>query len=180
MSLSTHLANLHCQQLIYTGLIFFLVSPETPSVGLLRSRVEECCNTRFENSCDEVRNPLRLLTASRCHTAVRANPCPPLCMTSARAVELRSPMWTACETCDCLVERYDSHLRRGRPRDQFPEKYTKIIQTQTTARGFELLRAEPNGFLVHHLNHSVTLSCRIRLCLNLAMREAGLPRDRRK
>ena len=29
---------------------------------------------------------------------------------------------------------------------------------RTTARGFEPLRAEPNGFLVHHLNHSVTLS----------------------
>ena len=29
----------------------------------------------------------------------------------------------------------------------------------TTARGFEPLRAKPNGFLVHHLNHSVTLSC---------------------
>ena len=28
----------------------------------------------------------------------------------------------------------------------------------TTARGFEPLRAEPNGFLVHHLSHSVTLS----------------------
>ena len=27
-----------------------------------------------------------------------------------------------------------------------------------TARGFEPLRAEPNGFLVHHLSHSVTLS----------------------
>ena len=29
---------------------------------------------------------------------------------------------------------------------------------QATAREFEPLRAEPNGFLVHHLNHSVTLS----------------------
>ena len=29
---------------------------------------------------------------------------------------------------------------------------------KTTPRGFEPLRAEPNGFLVHHLNHSVTLS----------------------
>ena len=29
---------------------------------------------------------------------------------------------------------------------------------KTTARGFEPLRAEPNGFIVHHLNHSVTLS----------------------
>ena len=33
-----------------------------------------------------------------------------------------------------------------------------------TARGFEPLRAEPNGFLVHHLSHSVTLShsCELR------------------
>ena len=29
---------------------------------------------------------------------------------------------------------------------------------KTTARGFEPLRAEPNGFLFHHLNHSATLS----------------------
>ena len=27
-----------------------------------------------------------------------------------------------------------------------------------TAKGFEPLWAEPNGFLVHHLGHSVTLS----------------------
>ena len=32
------------------------------------------------------------------------------------------------------------------------------MHATTTARGFEPLRAEPNGFLVHHLNHSVTLS----------------------
>ena len=31
-------------------------------------------------------------------------------------------------------------------------------EAKATARGFEPLRAEPNGFLVHHLNHSVTLS----------------------
>ena len=31
-------------------------------------------------------------------------------------------------------------------------------EKMTTARGFEPLRAEPNGFLVHHLNHLVTLS----------------------
>ena len=29
---------------------------------------------------------------------------------------------------------------------------------KTTPKGFEPLRAEPNGFLVHHLNHSVTVS----------------------
>ena len=34
------------------------------------------------------------------------------------------------------------------------------IELRTTAREFEPLRAEPNGFLVHHLNHSVTLSRR--------------------
>ncbi len=34
------------------------------------------------------------------------------------------------------------------------------LPSTPTARGFEPLRAEPNGFLVHHLNHSVTLSCR--------------------
>jgi hypothetical protein len=32
------------------------------------------------------------------------------------------------------------------------------VTATATARGFEPLRAEPNGFLVHHLNHSVTLS----------------------
>ena len=31
-------------------------------------------------------------------------------------------------------------------------------EKEATARGFEPLRAAPNGFLVHHLNHSVTLS----------------------
>ena len=36
-----------------------------------------------------------------------------------------------------------------------------------TARGFEPLRAEPNGFRVHHLNHSVTLSC-LRMTLIVA------------
>ena len=37
-------------------------------------------------------------------------------------------------------------------------KWTTRVRTATTARGFEPLRAEPNGFLVHHLSHSVTLS----------------------
>ena len=32
------------------------------------------------------------------------------------------------------------------------------MQMQSTPRGFEPLRAEPNGFLVHHLSHSVTVS----------------------
>ena len=51
------------------------------------------------------------------------------------------------------------HCKKPRP----PSRPTQIAlhtsATETTARGFEPLRAEPNGFLVHHLNHSVTLSC---------------------
>ena len=35
---------------------------------------------------------------------------------------------------------------------------SEMVDGKATARGFEPLRAEPNGFLVHHLNHSVTLS----------------------
>ena len=35
------------------------------------------------------------------------------------------------------------------------------MHATTTARGFEPLRAEPNGFLVHHLSHSVTLSWKL-------------------
>ena len=33
-----------------------------------------------------------------------------------------------------------------------------LVNYSSTARGFEPLRAEPNGFRVHHLSHSVTLS----------------------
>ena len=35
---------------------------------------------------------------------------------------------------------------------------------KATARGFEPLRAEPNGFLVHHINHSVTVSSQCSRC----------------
>ena len=38
---------------------------------------------------------------------------------------------------------------------------------KSTARRFEPLRAEPNRFLVHHLNHSVTLSMS-KVCKHLA------------
>ena len=39
-----------------------------------------------------------------------------------------------------------------------------------TAMGFEPLRAEPNGFLVHHLNHSATLSwCMFIVCALLVL-----------
>ena len=33
-----------------------------------------------------------------------------------------------------------------------------LTETESTPRGFEPLRAEPNGFLVRHLSHSVTVS----------------------
>ena len=40
----------------------------------------------------------------------------------------------------------------------------RTINNNSTARGFEPLRAEPNGFRVHHLSHSVTLSCSLHAC----------------
>ena len=43
-----------------------------------------------------------------------------------------------------------------------------------TARGFEPLRAEPNGFLVHHLNHSVTLSCEAKIKTELFSNVSGV------
>ena len=52
--------------------------------------------------------------------------------------------WLACGI-RCLEEV----LAENRPR---------LGHGASTARGFEPLQAEPNGFLVHHLNHSVTLS----------------------
>ena len=55
-----------------------------------------------------------------------------------------------------------------------------------TAWGFESLRAEPNGFLVHHLNHSLTLSLPSMECRNARsaacashLRRFLLPRGRR-
>ena len=41
--------------------------------------------------------------------------------------------------------------------------WPEIICGKATPRGFEPLRAEPNGFLVHHLSHSVTVSVDIAL-----------------
>jgi len=61
------------------------------------------CDTRWDNSCEKFRNPLHLLSARHCYTATRANPWPRQCTASARTVKLRSPVWTACEPCDCLV-----------------------------------------------------------------------------
>jgi hypothetical protein len=49
-------------------------------------------------------------------------------------------------------------LRNAKRREPTQSCLQEIVQA--TARGFEPLRAEPNGFLVHHLNHSVTLSAR--------------------
>ena len=62
----------------------------------------------------------------------------------------REPLWSthpgmAHPTLAQKFPQQQVHIKRARMR-------------KTTARGFEPLRAEPNGFLVHHLNHSVTLS----------------------
>jgi hypothetical protein len=41
---------------------------------------------------------------------------------------------------------------------RFASAATSAMLKLNDSKGFEPLRAEPNGFLVHHLNHSVTLS----------------------
>jgi hypothetical protein len=41
---------------------------------------------------------------------------------------------------------------------------SRLCQGKSTPRGFEPLRAEPNGFLVHHRNHSVTVSSKSSRC----------------
>ena len=56
-----------------------------------------------------------------------------------------------CGVMPCSVARYGTFPKSTA---MHPHMCTWIA----TARGFEPLRAEPNGFLVHHLNHSVTLS----------------------
>ena len=43
-------------------------------------------------------------------------------------------------------------------RSEHAESTVKAARRATTAKGFEPSRAEPNGFLVHLLNHSDTLS----------------------
>ena len=56
---------------------------------------------------------------------------------------------------------YSALTQATRVRVPVAELQTAQLATKcatSTARGFEPLRAEPNGFLVHHLNHSVTLS----------------------
>ena len=58
------------------------------------------------------------------------------------------PCSKSCWTC--VEKKAEGHSKRSRCQ--------KVI---ATARGLEPLRAEPNGILVHHLNHSVTLSLRI-------------------
>ena len=42
--------------------------------------------------------------------------------------------------------------------DRTHDKLSSYYLYLSTAKGFEPSRAEPNGFLVHHLSHSVTLS----------------------
>ena len=50
-------------------------------------------------------------------------------------------------------------FRASRAVEWFPATALCRKVLKTTAAGFEPARAEPNGFLVHLLNHSDTLSC---------------------
>lgn len=52
-------------------------------------------------------------------------------------------------------------------------KFTVACVDTPTSAGFEPARAEPNGFLVHRLNHSATMSCKtmcqLRFCGNFGV-----------
>ena len=63
-----------------------------------------------------------------------------------------------------------------RCRDSFwsPTPIEQANVSKATPKGFEPLRAEPNGFLVHHLNHSVTVSMEACRCINLLPRRDDL------
>ena len=58
-----------------------------------------------------------------------------------------------CYHVQCGMLQKSFLVRRG-----YATPTANMYKTKTTARGFEPLRAEPNGFRVHHLNRSVTLS----------------------
>ena len=74
----------------------------------------------------------------------------------------------------CLTPKwYDSRSRRARQKARLRGKrlcearvlglYSyRPLRMQTTPRGFEPLRAEPNGFRVHLLSRSDTVSCATR------------------
>ena len=93
-----------------------------------------------------------------------------------------------CYHVQCGMLQTSFLVRRG-----YATPTANKMETKTTARGFEPLRAEPNGFRVHLLNRSDTLSHGSFLHrVNLASIDAndnklrrrelnpGLPRDRRK
>ena len=48
---------------------------------------------------------------------------------------------------------------------QWGDLNVQVFLFSTTPKGFEPLRAEPNGFLVHLLGHSDTVSCKRRVQL---------------
>ena len=54
--------------------------------------------------------------------------------------------------------RHNTRTRPKQPKWTHALTVSRNLHTHTTPRGLEPLRAEPNGFLVRHLNHSVTVS----------------------
>ena len=62
-----------------------------------------------------------------------------------------------CFTAGLLVRRVDSGWRAFWDHQQ-QQQQQHCAATETTPRGFEPLRAEPNGFLVHLLDRSDTVS----------------------
>ena len=71
----------------------------------------------------------------------------------------------------------ETRVRQANPTPKMKKNQPLGPLVKTTARGFEPLRAEPNGFLVHHLNHSVTLSlASSSICIILGLLSLGCRR----
>ena len=94
---------------------------------------------------------------------------------TARSIEVSCPCAARhMPRCGTVRSKY-SFIRSYYKFRRAPSLRHTSMESVTIAGGFEPLQAEPNGFLVHHLHHSITLPCCIRLCLHSAMREANIP-----
>ena len=68
-------------------------------------------------------------------------------------------MWAL--VCRCSSSGLDAAGRSMRARHQPFTLHIQQAVPETSPRGFELLRAEPTGFLVRPLNHSDAVSCQV-------------------
>ena len=131
-----------------------------------------------ESEAREIRAPnLLIWSQTRCHCAIAPFRCIGIFAQASQHLSRSSLRRQGQETCWLRASHDDNSGEGGEggggarscmSAHRSPPESDIIAQAQATARGFEPLRAEPNGFRVHHLNHSVTLSCQrcVQSCIN--------------